>query len=99
MSARRHRRSPAPARVFTIPPGLSFLDALAAGLIARAGQDPLALSAMTVLLPTRPARTLLRPPRRACRSLEAAFLRRSEGRALLLPAIRPLGDIDEDALA
>ncbi|HLB07833.1 MAG TPA: double-strand break repair protein AddB, partial [Alphaproteobacteria bacterium] len=89
MSARRHRRSPAPARVFTIPPGLSFLDALAAGLIARAGQDPLALSAMTVLLPTR----------RACRSLEAAFLRRSEGRALLLPAIRPLGDIDEDALA
>lgn len=84
--------NPAPAsplRVYTIAPGLSFLDALAAGLLARAAGEPLALSRMTVLLPTR----------RACRSLQEAFLRQAESRALLLPSIRPLGDIDEDAIA
>jgi len=52
--------------VFTIPTGVPFADALAAGLIARAGGEPLALSKMTVLLPNR----------RAARALAEAFLRR-----------------------
>ena len=46
----------------------------------------LALARVTVLLPTR----------RACRSLREAFLRASDGRALLLPSLRPLGDLDSD---
>lgn len=74
--------------VYTIPPGRPFLDLLAAGVLQRSGKDPLELSRITILLPTR----------RACRALAEAFLRLSDGAALLLPQIRPLGDIDEDEL-
>ena len=74
--------------LYTIPPGVPFVDALAAGLLADAGDDPLALADHTVLLPTR----------RACRALREAFLRRSGGRSLLLPRMRPVGDVDPDDL-
>ncbi len=74
--------------VFTIAPGRPFLDLLAAGVLQRWGKDPVGLSRITILLPTR----------RACRALSEAFLRLSDGAALLLPRIRPLGDIDEDEL-
>ncbi|MSP49405.1 MAG: double-strand break repair protein AddB [Alphaproteobacteria bacterium] len=69
--------------VLTIPPGVPFLEALASGILARAS-DPLALPDTTILLPTR----------RAGRELAEAFLRQSEGRALLLPRLVPLGDVD-----
>jgi len=75
-------------KVFTIGPGASFLDALAEGVLARWGGDPLSLSRVTILLPTR----------RACRGLQDAFLRASQSRALLLPQLRPLGDLDADEL-
>jgi ATP-dependent helicase/nuclease subunit B len=75
-------------RVANIPPGASFADALARGLLARWDGDPLKLSRATVLLPTR----------RACRTLGEAFLRASGGRPLLLPRLVPLGDIDADEL-
>jgi len=61
-----------PATLYTIPPGIAFVDALAAELLARAGGDPLALAGYTVLLPTR----------RSLRALQEALLRRSEGRPL-----------------
>jgi ATP-dependent helicase/nuclease subunit B len=77
----------APA-VFTIPSGVSFVDALAEGLLARWGESPVALSRAVILLPTR----------RACRSLRDAFLRASAGRPLLLPRMVPLGDLDADEL-
>ena len=73
-----------PLKVYTIALGVPFLDALAAGLLARAGAEPLALAEMTVLLPTR----------RACRGLAEAFLRRAGDRALLLPRLVPIGDVD-----
>ncbi|TAN59404.1 MAG: double-strand break repair protein AddB, partial [Magnetospirillum sp.] len=60
----------------------------AAHLMAEAGGDPLALAEMEVLLPTR----------RACRALSDAFLRLSGGRPLLLPRLKPLGDLDEEEL-
>lgn len=72
--------------VSTIPPGISFVDALAEGLIARAGGDPLRLADMMVLLPTR----------RACRALAEAFLRQQDGAAALLPRMMPLGETEED---
>jgi ATP-dependent helicase/nuclease subunit B len=75
-------------KVYSIPAGASFLEALAAGLLERYGADPLGFSRATILLPTR----------RACRALAESFLRLANGRALLLPSIRPLGDIDEDEL-
>lgn len=78
--------------VYTIEPGIPFVDALARGILARIdrdhGDDPLALARVTILLPTR----------RAVRSLRDAFLRASDGRALLLPRMIPLGDLDDDDL-
>jgi len=75
-------------QVYNIPAGAPFLAHLAEGILQRYGSDPVALARVTVLLPTR----------RACRNLAEAFLRTSAGEALLLPSIRPLGDVDEDEL-
>ncbi|WP_341909887.1 double-strand break repair protein AddB [Ferrovibrio terrae] len=80
--------TPASPTVYTIAPGRPFLDLLAQGILQQHGTDPLQLSHVTVLLPTR----------RACRALTEAFLRQGNGKALLLPTIRPLGDVDEDEL-
>jgi ATP-dependent helicase/nuclease subunit B len=77
------------ASVVTIEAHLPFLDTLAARLRTMAGSDPLALSRMTVLLPTR----------RACRALAEAFLRAGNGEPLLLPRLKPVGDLDLDELA
>ena len=79
------------ARVSTIPAGVPFVDALAIGLLAKssqlgAGSDPIALADSLVLLPNR----------RACRSLRDAFWRVGEGRAMALPTIQPIGDLDPD---
>jgi ATP-dependent helicase/nuclease subunit B len=81
-------REAGPPRLYNIPPGQSFVDALARGVLTRWGDDPLTLSGATILLPTR----------RACRALQHAFLRASDGRALLLPRMLPLGDLDADEL-
>ncbi|WP_404326023.1 PD-(D/E)XK nuclease family protein [Aerophototrophica crusticola] len=75
--------------LFTLPPSLPFVDALAAGVLDQVGTDPLALSQATILLPTA----------RAKRSLREAFLRRSEGQVTLLPRISSLNDVDEDELS
>ncbi len=72
--------------VFTIAPGVCFVDALAAALLAETHAEPLALTRYTILLPTRRAR----------RSLAEAFLRQGDGRPLLLPRMMPLGDLDPD---
>lgn len=60
--------------VFTIPPHRSFADALAGGLIARAGGDPLVLARGLLLVPNARAR----------RAITDAFVRRA-GDGLLLP--------------
>ncbi len=76
-------------KVATIPAGVGYVDALAAGILeAHGGTDPMALTTVTVLVPTR----------RAVRSLSEAFLRGSRAATLLLPAIRAIGDVDEDEL-
>lgn len=75
--------------VCNIPAGFSFADALAQGILERAGADPAVLSGYTVLLPSR----------RACRTLRDAFLRLSGGNALLLPRMAPIGDVDADEVA
>ena len=80
--------------VYTVPPDEPFVDVLAGGILSGRTVpldpgDPLALSRLTILLPTR----------RSCRALGLAFLRAAPGQALLLPRIRPLGDIDEDEMS
>ncbi|MCH7943818.1 MAG: hypothetical protein IIB67_11385 [Proteobacteria bacterium] len=76
------------AQVWTIPPGAPFVDSLAIGLGARYGGTPDALARLTLLLPTR----------RACLAMRDAFLRHSDGAALLLPRLVPLGDMDADEI-
>jgi len=73
--------------VFTIAASAPFAETLARGLIARTGDDPLALSSAVIYLPTR----------RAARTFGDAFARVLGG-AALLPQFRALGDADEDEL-
>ncbi len=72
--------------VFTIPPHVAFVDALALGLLDRTRGDPMRLARATVLLPNR----------RAVRALTEAFVRLSDEGGLLLPRMTPIGDVDED---
>ena len=70
----------------TIPAHRPFVEDLASGLIeSLAPLGPEALSDAVVLTPTR----------RAARSLAEAFVAVGGGRAVLLPQIRALGDLDE----
>lgn len=79
-------------RVFTIAPGLPFLDELARAVLTgefastELALDPMALGDMTILLPTR----------RAARRLQQSLLTASRQQALLLPVIRPIGEASED---
>lgn len=85
-------------RLYTVPAGVPFLDALAAAIMSGglpissgAPPDPLDIPAWTLLLPTR----------RATRAMQDAFLRaarrrRSETSALLLPRVRPIAEALED---
>lgn len=70
-------------RLYTIPAHRAFADALVAGLIRRAGRDPLALARALVLLPNN----------RAVRAVTDAFVRASGG-GLVLPRLVALGDPD-----
>ncbi len=83
-------------RVFTIPASAPFLPTLIAalmddrlGLGFKPGDDPLALAAVTIYLPTR----------RACRLAQKIFLDVLKCDAAILPRIVPVGDVDEDELA
>jgi ATP-dependent helicase/nuclease subunit B len=75
--------------LFAIPPGLPFLETLAAGWLRERGDDPLEIANGLILTPTR----------RAARALTEAFLRVSPDRGLLLPRILGLGALDEAPLA
>ncbi len=83
------------SNVFSIPPGVAFLptlvDALMTGRLVE-GFAPkfgdLRLADVTIWVPTR----------RAVRALRDEFARASDDRPALLPAIRPLGEIDDDDL-
>lgn len=82
-------------RVFSIAPGVPFLPALVDGL--QSGSlvpgfpvdltDPMALARVTIYVPTR----------RAARTLRSLLVERSPVKSAILPVIRPLGDVDEDA--
>ena len=74
--------------LFSIPPGVPFLDAIARDWLEQAS-DALGVAQGLILLPTR----------RAARALAEAFLHASNGRPLLLPRITALGGLDEVPLA
>ncbi len=83
-----------PARVFTIPASVPFLPTLIKAITGgdlgcRFADDPLALAAVTLYLPTR----------RACRLARDAFLETLNIDAAILPRIVGIGDTDEDEIA
>lgn len=71
--------------VFTISAGTAFSRVLCEGIVARVGRDPLALSDVTIFVPTR----------RAKRTVQDEFARTLDGSSLG-PRIHALGDLDED---
>jgi ATP-dependent helicase/nuclease subunit B len=74
-------------RWFVIPAHRPFLDDLAAGVLDWLGDHPPeALSDATLLLPNR----------RAARAFGAALATQAGDRPVLLPQVRPLGDLEED---
>jgi ATP-dependent helicase/nuclease subunit B len=77
-------------RVLTIAAGGAFLDILAENILARfpTFETDRPLTDWTVLVPTR----------RAALALAAALKKQSSAKALLLPRIKPIGDLDEDFL-
>lgn len=75
-------------RVLNIPPEFSFVEVLAKELLRRHGANPEELRAVTILTTTR----------RAARALQQSFLRETAGQPLMLPIMRPIGDVDEDEL-
>ncbi|HRD75494.1 MAG TPA: double-strand break repair protein AddB, partial [Hyphomicrobiaceae bacterium] len=79
--------------VFTAPPGVPFLDAVARAILAgdlpRPGGAPPSIEGLADV-------TILLPTRRAVRHLTEAILVASGRRAVLLPNIRPIGEGDED---
>jgi ATP-dependent helicase/nuclease subunit B len=83
------------AKVFNIPASAPFLRTLIRALFDgklisdfNLLADPLALSRLTIYLPTR----------RACRLAREEFLAFNRGAPAVLPRIVPIGDIDEDEL-
>ncbi len=81
------------AHVFTIPPAAPFLPTLASAIVdgtlipgADYRADPMALADLTVFLPTR----------RAARAFGRALSDALGGGTVILPRIRPLGDVEED---
>ncbi|WP_322988857.1 double-strand break repair protein AddB [Hoeflea sp.] len=84
-----------PPRIVTIAPGAPFLSVLAeqilsGGLVpglAYSADEPLSLARATVFVPTR----------RAARALRSELTDRIGAGSAILPAIRALGETDEDA--
>ena len=70
--------------VFTIPAGRPFAKDLASGILA-AVHRPEELAKFKILLPSR----------RAAQALKTAFIQQSDGQALFLPDMQPIGDVDE----
>lgn len=78
-----------PKKTYSIAAGQPFAKTLVSKILSDHQDKPESLAQVKILLPTR----------RACRIVQEAFLTESEGRALILPQIKPIGDIDEDDLS
>ena len=74
--------------LYTIPAEADFLKTLAAGILEDAKANGISLPEYKILLPNR----------RSCQNLRDTFLDISDGEVLLLPQIRPLGDVEEEEL-
>ncbi len=71
--------------IYSIDAGLPFAEHLARGVLALA-KTPEVLARALILLPSR----------RGAKALQGAFLNVSGGKAMLLPRMLPIGDIDDE---
>ena len=81
------------SHVFNIPSGFSFLEQLATTLLS----DP-TLGGLFDAQTRLQDYTILLPTRRAVRNLQNLLLQKSGTDALLMPEIRPLGDVDPEEM-
>jgi len=79
--------------IYNIPAGEDFLSLLAHRLL----HDPTFNGAFAEAFPLADF-TILLPNRRAARALQEILLTQNKGKPLLMPRLRPLGDIDEEEL-
>jgi ATP-dependent helicase/nuclease subunit B len=73
-------------QIYNIRGGESFVDVLAEIFLRKYQNKPAELSQITFLLPTR----------RACQSLNEAFVRQRGCQPTILPQILPIADVEED---
>ncbi|MDH5721783.1 MAG: double-strand break repair protein AddB [Alphaproteobacteria bacterium] len=76
-------------KVSTIPAGENFAHILAGHILDQSDGSPESIAHYKILLPTR----------RACRTLQEAFLHLKKGKPILLPRITTLGDVEEQDLS
>lgn len=74
--------------IYNISAKESFVDVLAKHFLDRYGKKPEELSRILFLLPNR----------RACQNLADAFVKMHDGKAVMLPRMEPLADIEEDEI-
>lgn len=74
--------------IFSIPAGEPFAHALVSKILNDYQDKPEALADVILFLPTR----------RSCRIVQETFLSLSNNKAILLPKIRAIGDVDEEDL-
>ena len=75
-------------KIYNIPASCPFVDVLARKFLSEYRDNPLELADVLFLLPNR----------RACQSLREAFVREQGLAPTLLPQMRPIADVEEDAL-
>lgn len=74
--------------IFNIKSNYNFLQSLSRFVIDKYGHDSILLSKVTILLPSR----------RACRLIKEIFLNQSSNKAIILPNIKAIGDVDYDEI-
>jgi ATP-dependent helicase/nuclease subunit B len=79
-------------RVYNIAPGGNFLEVLARKILEGFPLEP------SEIRPTLSRWTILLPTRRAARQLGLILLKQSGQKAIRLPRIKPIGDLEEDQL-
>ena len=75
--------------VYTIPSSQSFERFFVQYVMNYAASSGVELTSMHLLLPSR----------RACRIMRSAFLRYNDGKAMLLPNMSPIGEVDSEDLS
>ncbi|MCI5049479.1 MAG: PD-(D/E)XK nuclease family protein [Rickettsiales bacterium] len=72
--------------IFTTPIEKPMLSIIADTLLSEFAGDPIGLSCVILLLPTR----------RAAEEMKHVFLKRAEGAPILIPQLHPIADVDAD---